>query len=67
MAKVAQANMSILLAEENKDMMHVTLVTVGGVVSMQEKVNNLPHVASKVWKLCERKKGSWDFEMKCGC
>ena len=56
MAKAAQANMSRLLAEENKDIVHVALVTVGGVVSMQEKVNNPPNAASKFW----------DFEMKCG-
>ena len=66
MAKAAQANMTKLLAEENKDIVHVALVTVGGVVSMEEEVNNPPNVATKFWELYEQKKGSWDFEIKCG-
>ena len=66
MAKAAQANMTKLLAEENKDVVHVALVTVAGIVSMEEKVSNPPNVASKFWKLYEQEKGSWEFEMKCG-
>lgn len=66
MAKAAQANMTKLLAEENKDVVHVALVTVGGSVSMEEKVNNPPNIASKFWQLYEQEKGSWEFEVKCG-
>ena len=66
MAKAAQANLTKLLAEENKDIVHVALVTVSGVVSMEEEVNNPPNIASKFWKLYEQKKGSWDFEIRCG-
>ncbi len=66
MAKAAQANMTKLLAEENKDIVHVALVTVSGQVSMDEKVANPPNVASKFWELYEQKRGSWEFEMKCG-
>ena len=66
MAKAAQVNMTRLLAEKNKNIVHVALVTVGGVVSMQEKMNNPPDFASKLWKLYERKRGSWVFEMQCG-
>lgn len=66
MAKAAQANMTKLLAEENKDVVHVALVTVAGVVSMEEKVSNPPNIASKFWELYEQEKGNWEFEMKCG-
>ena len=66
MAKAAQANMTKLLAEENKDIVHVALVTVGGQVSMEEKVDNPPNIASKFWELYEQKRGSWEFEIKCG-
>ena len=66
MAKAAQANMTKLLAEENKDIVHVALVTIGGQVSMEEKVAHPPNVASKFWELYEQKKGSWEFEIKCG-
>ena len=66
MAKAAQANMTKLLAEENKDVVHVALVTIAGVVSMEEKVGNPPNIASIFWELYEQKKGNWEFEMRCG-
>ena len=66
MAKAAQANMTKLLAEENKDVVHVALVTVAGQVLMEEKVSNPPNVASKFLELYEQEKGNWEIEMKCG-
>ena len=66
MAKAAQANMTKLLAEENKDVVHVALVTVDGVVSMEEKVRNPANIASIFWELYEQRKGNWMFEMRCG-
>ena len=39
MAKVAQASLAKLLAEENKDFVHMALVTVGGQVTPSEEVN----------------------------
>ena len=66
MAKAAQANMTKVLAEENKDVVHVALVTVSGQVSMEEKVDNPPNIASKFWELYEQKRGSWEFEVRCG-
>ena len=66
MAKAAQANLAKLLADQNKDVVHVALVTVGGVVTPEEKVNNPENIANKFWELYEQKKGSWEFEKKCG-
>lgn len=69
MAKAAQANMCKLLAAENEGRVHVAIVTIGGVVSMEEEVNNPENIAGKFWELWEQKKGvgkGWEFEMKCG-
>ena len=66
MAKAAQASLVKLLAADNEGVVHVALVTVGGEVTPEEKVNNPPNIASKFWDLYEQKKGSWEFEMKCG-
>lgn len=66
MAKAAQASLAQLLAAENKDVVHVALVTVGGQVTPEEEVNNPANIATKFWELYEQKKGSWEFEMKCG-
>lgn len=66
MAKAAQASLAMLLAAENKDVVHVALVTVGGPVSPEEEVNNPSNIATKFWELYEQKRGSWDSEMKCG-
>lgn len=66
MAKAAQASLVKLLAAENEGVVHVALVTVGGQVSPEEEVNNPPNIATKFWDLYEQKRGSWDFEMKCG-
>ena len=66
MAKAAQASLTKLLAEENKDVVHVALVTVGGPVTPEEEVNNPANIATKFWELYEQKIGNWEFEMKCG-
>ena len=66
MSKAAQASLAKLLAADNKDVVHVALVTVGGQVTFEEKDNNPPNIASKFWELYEQKKGNWDFEMKIG-
>jgi len=66
MAKAAQASLTKLLAEEQKDVVHVALVTIGGQVTPSEEVNNPENIATKFWTLYEQKKGSWDYEMKCG-
>ena len=66
MAKSAQASLVKLLAADNKDVVHVALVTVGGQVSFVEKVRNPANIATKFWELYEQRKGSWEFEMKCG-
>jgi NAD(P)-dependent dehydrogenase (short-subunit alcohol dehydrogenase family) len=65
MAKAAQASLVKLLADENKDVVHVALVTIGGQVTPDEKVNNPSNIATKFWELYEQKKGSWEFEKKC--
>ena len=65
-AKAAQASLTKLLAEENKDVVHVALVTVGGQVSPEEETNNPQNIATKFWSLYEQNRGNWDFEMKCG-
>ena len=66
MAKAAQANLVKLLAEENRDIVHVALVTVGGQVTPEEEVNNPSNIATKFWELYQQQKGSWAFEKKCG-
>lgn len=66
MAKTAQAKLAKLLVEENKNVVHVALVTVSGLVSPEEEMNNPTNIATKLWELYEQKKGSWEFEMKCG-
>ncbi|MCJ1398431.1 hypothetical protein MMC11_001629 [Xylographa trunciseda] len=66
MAKAAQASLVKLLDQDNKGVVHVALVTVGGQVSPEEEVNNPANIATKFWELYGQKKGSWDFEMKCG-
>lgn len=66
MAKAAQASLAKLVADDNKDVVHVALVTVGGPVTPEEKVNNPPNIATKFWDLYQQKKGSWEFEVKCG-
>ncbi|KAM0801456.1 hypothetical protein BDR22DRAFT_847465 [Usnea florida] len=66
MAKAAQASLLKLLAADNEGVVHVALVTVGGQVTPDEKVNNPPNIATKFWELYEQKNGSWQFEMKCG-
>ena len=48
MAKAAQASLVKILAEENKGVEHVALVTVGGQVTMEEAVNNPANIATKV-------------------
>ena len=66
MAKAAQANLTKLLAEENKDVVHVALVTVSGQVTPEEEVNNPENIATKFWELYQQTKGSWEFEIRCG-
>ncbi|MCJ1433433.1 hypothetical protein MMC27_002793 [Xylographa pallens] len=66
MAKSAQASLAKLLEQDNKGVVHVALVTVGGQVTPEEPVNNPTNIATKFWELYEQKKGSWEFEMKCG-
>ena len=66
MAKAAQASLTRVLAEETKGLVHVALVTVGGTVTFEEEVNNPSNIATKFWELYQQKKGSWEFEMKCG-
>ncbi|KAK3171762.1 hypothetical protein OEA41_003846 [Lepraria neglecta] len=66
MAKAAQASLAKLLTEENKNVVHVALVTVSGQVSPEEEVNNPANIATKFWELYEQEKWSWEFEMKCG-
>lgn len=65
MAKAAQASLVKLLAADNEGVVHVALVTVGGQVTPEEKVNNPPNIATKFWELYEQRKGSWAFEMRC--
>ena len=66
MAKAAQASLVKLLADENKDVVHVALLTIGGQVTFDEEVNNPQNIATKFWELYEQKKGNWEFEKKCG-
>ena len=66
MAKAAQASLVKLLAGENEGVVHVALVTVGGVVSMEEEVNNPGNVAGKFWELYAQERGRWEVEIRCG-
>lgn len=66
MAKAAQASLAKLLAEQNRGLVHVAVVTVGGPVSPEEDVNNPQNIASKFWDLYQQEKGNWAFEIKCG-
>ena len=66
MAKTAQASLVKMLAAQNEGVVHVALVTVGGQVTPEEKVNNPPNIATKFWELYVQEKGKWDLEMKCG-
>ena len=66
MAKAAQASLVKLLAAENEGVVHVALVTIDGQVTPEEQVNNPANIATKFWELYQQKKGSWEFEMKCG-
>ena len=66
MAKAAQANMVKVLTDENKDVVHVALVTIGGAVSAEEEVNNPQNIAEKFWGLWEQEKGKWETEVRCG-
>lgn len=63
MAKAAQANLVKFLAQENKDVIHVGLVMIGGPVSPEEPVNNPKNIANFVLKLWEQKKGNWVSEI----
>ncbi|KAG9231472.1 hypothetical protein BJ875DRAFT_517005 [Amylocarpus encephaloides] len=64
MAKAAQASLVKLLAEDNKDIVHVALITVGGPVTPEEPVNNPTNVAAKFWEAWEQKKTEWKFELE---
>ena len=66
MAKAAQASLVKLLAAENKDMVHVALVTIGGPVSEDEKENNPNAIAETFWKLYSQERGAWEGEAKHG-
>ena len=55
MAKAAQASLTKVLAEVNKDIVHVALVTVGGQVSPEEEARNPENIATKFWKLFQQK------------
>jgi len=63
MAKAAQANLVKYLAQENKDVIHVGLVMIAGVVSPEEPINNPKHIAGYVLQLWEQKKGNWALEI----
>jgi hypothetical protein len=62
MAKSAQASLAKMLAEKEKDVVHVALVTVFGPVTFDEPVNNPVYMAAKYWEAWEQKKGEWTFE-----
>lgn len=67
MAKSAQATLTRILADENKDVVHVALVPVGGMVSFEEELLNPTNIVPKSLGLYEQKKGSWWFEKRIGC
>jgi NAD(P)-dependent dehydrogenase (short-subunit alcohol dehydrogenase family) len=64
MAKAAQASLAKTLADKEKDVVHVALVTVWGPVTFEEPLNNPVNVAVKFWEAWEQKKGEWTFEHK---
>lgn len=66
MAQAAQPSLARVLADQNKGVVHVALVAVGGQVSAEEEVNNPENIATKFWELYTQKRGSWKFEKKCG-
>ncbi len=68
MAKAAQAHLVSLLAAapENKDVVHVALVTVGGPVSMEAEIDNPVNIAERFWELFCQRKGEWALEMESG-
>ena len=68
MAKAAQANLVKLLTEENRGVVHVALVTVGGVVGTDEGVIHPADVADKFGELWKQRKeeGKWEEEVKVG-
>lgn len=65
MAKAAQASLNRMSTEENEGVGHVALMTVGIVVSLEEKVNNPKNIAGKCLGLYSQGKGNWKVEMKC--
>jgi len=67
MAKSAQATLTRILADENKGVVHVALVPVGGTVSFEEELLNPTNIVPKSLGLYEQKKGSWWFEKRIGC
>jgi short-subunit dehydrogenase len=64
MAKAAQASLAKLLAEQDKNVVHVALITVGGPVTPDEPINNPVNVAAKFWEAWEQKKPEWQFELE---
>lgn len=65
MAKAAQLSLVKLLADDNKDVVHVALVLIGGPVSAEEPLNNPTNIATKFWDLWQQEKGKWEFEYEC--
>lgn len=63
MAKAAQANLAKFLAQENKDVVHVALVMIGGPVSPEEPINNPKNIADTVLELWKQEKGKWQLEI----
>ena len=66
MAKSAQATLTKILADVNKDV-HIALVMVGGRVTFKEEEINPQNVAVKFWELYKQMKRAWQFEKKIGC
>ncbi len=66
MAKAAQANLVKALAEENKGVVHVALVVVGGPITHFNPLRSPTYVASNFWELYRQDKAHWEFEIICG-
>ncbi|KAI4185566.1 MAG: hypothetical protein L6R41_004046 [Letrouitia leprolyta] len=66
MAKSAQVSLVKSIAKEEGGKVHVALLTIGGQVSMEEKVNNPPVIAESLLKLWGQGKEQWVLEMKHG-
>ncbi|KAI4180929.1 MAG: hypothetical protein LQ346_006885 [Caloplaca aetnensis] len=66
MAKAAQASLVKALAEENKGVVHVALVMVGGPINHFNPLTSPAYVGSKFWDLYLQDKAHWEFEMNCG-